>query len=362
MTVITEYRDAVLNDIGAASVSPTGQQSNLGQNAKSQWFALVPRVPGEYVEAALVTIQTTITSGTVTVASVASAVNLDAQVQNVFVSPQANTSPRSYTGSRKAIQEVERLAFGVFASGRSYPGTAIGTINSVTTVTLTSTILVPIGGEAGAIQIQTPAITNAYTPTSGGLTVANTITARTVSGNNPTVVTFKHDVTTSLASGASIDITTFLADPNISADFVDFVASSVTDITGITVIGQDGTFLVDINDGITGTLVDINTFESYANALSATAPASLFFNLRQQGVRKAQMNLATAKAYDLLRMEFANGLSVTPQAGAAPTPAPPAAGQTGRAVAGGVTVVQKGGGGLRPVQPGGGFTGPSRRV
>ena len=104
MTQFSTYRDDVLEDVGAAIVSPSGQQVNVGQSARTQWFQLVPRVPGEYVEAALVTIVTSLTTGTTTLASVANAVQLDAQLLQIFVAPQANTAPRSYTSSRLSSQ------------------------------------------------------------------------------------------------------------------------------------------------------------------------------------------------------------------------------------------------------------------
>lgn len=338
MTEFSAYRDAVLEDIGAAVVSPSGTQSAVGQSARTQWFQLVPRIQGEYVEAALVTIQTSVTTGTTTYASVANAVQLDAQLLQVFVAPQAQTAPRSYTSSRLANQEVERLVFAIDDTSISYPGSAVATINSVTTVTLTNSILVPIGGQGAAIAFQTGSIAAAYTGT--GATVSSTFTVRTVSGTNPSVVTFKDDFTTSLTSGAAVDITTYLNDANLSANWLDFVGCTTATLSGLSITAADGSFLVDFNDAQSGTAGgSIGQLQKYLGKSNYLA-ASTVFNLRRQGIWKAVANLAAAGALEILRIEIDGGPSVGTHAPPAPTAAPPASAQTGKAVAGNITVVQ----------------------
>jgi hypothetical protein len=338
MTELSAYRDDVLEDIGAAVVSPSGQQSGLGQSTRTQWFQLVPRVEGEYVEAALVTIQTSVTTGATTYASVAGAVQLDAQLLQIFVAPQAMTAPRSYTSSRLGCQEVERLVFAMDDTSISYPGTAVATIASVTTVTLTNSILVPVGGMGAAIAFQTGSIAAAYTGASA--TISSTYTVRTVSGLNPTVITFKDDFTNSLASGAAVDITTYLNDANLSANWIDFVGCATSTLEGLTITGADGSFLVDFNDAQSslagGSIGQMQKYISKSNYLAA----STAFNLRRQGVWKASANLAAAGALEILRIEATGGPAVGSHVPAAPTAAPPASRQTGRAVAGNITVVQ----------------------
>ena len=338
MTEFSAYRDAVLEDIGAAVVSPSGQQSNVGPSTRTQWFQLVPRIQGEYVEAAFVTIVTSVTTGATTYASVSNAVQLDAQLLQIFVAPQANTAPRSYTSSRLGCQEVERLAFSLDDASISYPGTAVATIASVTTVTLTNSILVPIGGQGAAIAFQTGAIGAAYTGASA--TLSSTFTVRTVSGLSPAVVTFKDDFTNSLASGAAIDITTYLNDANLSANWLDFVGCGTATLSGLSITGADGSFLVDFNDSESnlagGSIAQLQKYQGKSNYLGA----STVFNLRRQGVWKASANLAAAGALELLRMEIDSGPTVGHSAPAAPTAAPPASNQTGKAVAGNITVVQ----------------------
>jgi hypothetical protein len=338
MTEFSAFRDAVLEDVGAAVVSPSGTQSAVGQNARTQWFQLVPRIEGEYVEAALVTIQTSVTTGTTTYASVANAVQLDAQLLQIFVAPQANTAPRSYTSSRLACQEVERLAFAMDDTSISYPGTAVATIASVTTVTLTNSLLIPIGGQGAAIAFQSGSIAAAYT--GSGATIASTFTVRAVSGLNPSVVTFKDDFTSSLTSGAAVDITTYLNDANLSANWLDFVGCSTSTLAGLSITGADGSFLVDFNDAQSsiagGSIAQLQKYMGKSNFLSA----STLFNLRRQGIWKAVANLAAAGALEILRMEISGGPSVGNAAPPAPTAAPPASNQTGKAVAGNITVVQ----------------------
>ncbi len=338
MSEFSAYRDDVLEDIGAAVVSPSGQQVNVGQSTRTQWFQLVPRIQGEMVEAAFVTITTSVTTGATTYASVANAVQLDAQLLQIFVAPQANTAPRSYTSSRLACQEVERLAFSIDDSSIAYPGTAVATIASVTTVSYTNSILVPVGGQGAAIAFQTGSIAAAYTGASA--TVASTFTVRAVSGLNPSVVTFKDDFTNSLASGAAIDITTYLNDANLSANWLDFVGCATATLSGLSITGADGSFLVDMNDGSSnlagGSIAQLQKYVGKSNYLSA----STVFNLRRQGIWKASANLAAAGALEILRMEISGGPAVGTHAPPAPTAAPPASNQTGKAVAGNVTVVQ----------------------
>ena len=338
MSEFSTYRDAVLEDIGAAVVSPSGQQVNVGSSARTQWFQLVPRVPGEFVEAALVTMTTSVTTGTTTYASVAGAVQLDASLLQIFVAPQANTAPRSYTSSRLACQEVERLAFSLDDSSIAYPGTAVATIASVTTVSYTNSILVPVGGQGAAIAFQSGALGAAYT--GSGATIATTYTVRTVSGLNPSIVTFKDDFTNSLASGAAIDITTYLNDANLSANWLDFVGCATATLAGLSISGADGSFLVDFNDSASslagGSIAQLQKYVGKSNYLAA----STVFNLRRQGIWKAVANTAAAGALEILRMEIDAGPSAGPKTPPAPTAAPPASAQTGRAVAGNVTVVQ----------------------
>jgi len=338
MTMASSYRDAVLEDIGAAVVSPSGQQVNVGQNARTQWFQLVPRIQGEYVEAALVTITTSITTGGTTYASVSGAVQLDASLLQIFVAPQANTAPRSYTSSRLACQEVERLAFVIDDSSISYPGTAAATIAASTTVSFTNTILVPVGGQGAAIAFQSGSIA-AYV-TGASATIASTYTVRAVSGLNPTVVTFKDDFTNSLASGAAVDITTYLNDANLSANWLDFVGCATATLSGLSITGADGSFLVDFNDSASGIAGgSIGQLQKYIGKSNYLA-ASNAFNLRRQGVWKAAANLAAAGALEVLRMEFTEGPQVGEPNPPAATAAPAASKQTGKAVAGNVTVVQ----------------------
>jgi hypothetical protein len=339
MTELSAYRDAVLEDIGAAVVSPSGQQVNVGPSQRTQWFQLVPRVPGEYVEAAYVTIVTSVTTGATTYASVAGAVQLDAQLLQIFVAPQANSAPRSYTSSRLASQEVERLVFAMDDASISYPGTAVATIASVTTVTLTNSLLVPVGGQGAAIAFQTGAIGAAYTGSSA--TLVSTFTVRTVSGLNPTVITFKDDFTNSLASAAAVDITTYLNDANLSAQWLDFVGCTTATLQGLSISGADGSFLVDFNSGAEsytagGSIPQLQKYIGKSNYLSA----STAFYLRRQGVWKASANLAAAGALEVLRIEADGGPEVGQSAAPAPTAAPPASQQTGKAVAGNITVVQ----------------------
>jgi hypothetical protein len=338
MTEFSAYRDAVLEDVGAAVVSPSGSQVNIGPSQRSQWFQLVPRVQGEYVEAALVTFVTSMTTGGTTYASVSGAVTLDAALLQIFVAPQANTAPRSYTSSRLACQEVERLAFTMDDSATLYPGVAVATIAATTTVTAVNSLLVPVGGQGAAIAFQTGAIASAWT--GSGASILSTITVRTVSGLNPAVVTFKDDFTNSLASGAAVDITTYLNDANLSANWIDFVGCSTATLSGLSMTGADGSFLVDFNDNASnlgyGSIAQMQKYAGKSQSLTA----STIFNLRRQGVWKASANLAAAGALEILRMEIDGGPKVGTAATPAPTAAPAASKQTGKAVAGNVTVVQ----------------------
>ena len=338
MTQFSAFRDSVLEDVGAAIVSPSGQQANVGNNARTQWFQLVPRVQGEYVEAALVTITTSITTGGTTYASVSGAVQLDAQLLQIFVAPQAMTAPRSYTSSRLACQEVERLAFSIDDASISYPGTAATTMAASTTYSFTNSILVPVGGQGAAIAFQSGSIA-AYV-TGSSATIASTYTVRTVSGLNPGIVTFKDDFTNSLASGAAIDITTYLNDANLSANWIDFVGCATATLSGLSITGADGSFLVDFNDAASnlagGSIGQLQKYIGKSNYLAA----SNAFNLRRQGVWKATANLAAAGALEVLRMEIAEAPEVATPTPPAQTAAPAASKQTGRAVAGNITVVQ----------------------
>ena len=338
MTEFSAFRDTVLEDIGAAVVSPSGQQVNVGPSARTQWFQLVPRIQGEYVEAALVTITTSLTTGATTAASVAGAVTLDASLLQIFVAPQANTAPRSYTSSRLGCQEVERLSFTLDDSSTFYPGTASTTIASVTTLTFTNSILVPIGGQGAAIAFQSGSIAAFSAAT--GATLLSTFTVRAVSGLNPAVVTFKDDFTNSLASGAAVDITTYLNDANLSANWIDFVGCATATLSGLSITAADGSFLVDFNDSVSGTAGgSIAMLQKYLGK-SQPVTASTVFNLRRQGVWKAVANLAAAGALEIMRLEIDSGPTVGTSAPPAPTAAPPASNQTGKAVAGNITVVQ----------------------
>lgn len=342
MTVLTEYRSAVLEDVGSAAVSPSGQHVNIGSGNKSIWFNLVPRTQGEFVEAALITVQSTVNASTGTASSVASAVQLDAQIGQMFVAPAGATSPRSYAVTRLACQEVERLCFGIDDAGLSYPGTAVASVASGASVTYTNTILVPVGGPGGAVQIQTPPTTQAFGGTAPQ--ILTTATCRVVSGLNPSVVTFRDDITTSFASGAAIDATTFLNDPALSADFIDFIGSTVGNLQGITVIGADGSFLVDINSGETQSLTNLQKYIGKAN----NSTASLAFNLRRQGVKKASLNLLTAGTLELLRIECANGPTTSPANPPAATAAAPASKQVGTPGPGGTVLAASGAGPSSP--------------
>ena len=122
MTEFSSYRDSVLEDVGAAVVSPSGQQVNVGQNARTQWFQLVPRIQGEFVEAALVTITTSVTTGATTYASVAGAVQLDVIIYGTgfqatqFLTPM-RVSGRGGIGLHEAWQDGAQAYLGITVSG-----------------------------------------------------------------------------------------------------------------------------------------------------------------------------------------------------------------------------------------------------
>jgi len=334
MTVISEYRKAVVDGIGAPYMASNGNQSNVGAQVRTQWFSLVPRVPDQYVLGALVTVQTVVNAASGTASSVSGAVQLDAQLLNAFVAPAGGTAPRSYALSRLAIQEMERLTLGYEAVGTTYYGTAIASIASGSSATYTNTVFVPVGGPAAAISFQTQPTTNAFGGTAP--TFTSQFWVRSVTGTNDTVITFEDTFTNSLSSGATIPITNYFP-VDISPDMMGFIGNSVTDVQGLTVTGNDGSFIVDVNTSETQSLVNIQNYLGGANAKSTT----LWFDLHRQQVHSATANIGTAKAYELMFVEFADGYSAAPKTPPATPAAPPASKNTGKTLPGQVVVPTK---------------------
>jgi hypothetical protein len=335
MTTITEYQEAVQEAMFAPVQGPSAYQSGVGAGVDSQWFSVVPRVPGEYVMGALVTISTFVNAPSATAASVSAAVNLDIGLNYVQVAPAPGVGPRSYTASRLATQEVERLCLGDNAAGISYPGTAVASIASASSSTIVNTVFVPVGGQAGAVKLHTAPIANAFTGT--GVTYSSQIWVRSISGANPTVVTFEDNFTNSLSSGAAIDITANMP-IDIACDYIDFVGLATASLSGITMWGADGSILVDVNSGETTTLNQMQKYGVNANSLIT----SMVFSPRRQIPRKTVLNLAAATSLEILAVAFDNGVSagdVHVKAGT--TPVPNASQNTGTAVAGGQLVLPK---------------------
>lgn len=332
MSEISEYQDEVRENIAAAIIAPNGTQSNQGANVRTQDFPLVPRSPAEYVLGALVTIQTVVNAASGTASSVSASVALDASLTSEYVLPAPGGNPRSYTATRLGSQEVERLCLGDTTGGISYPGSAISSIASGSSSSITNVIFIPVGGHAGAINVQTAPTTQAY----GGVapTATSQFWVRTVSGTNPVVPTFFEKTTTSFSSGTNTDITPFFQNWNISPDFVDFVGTTTSTLQGITLLGADGSVLVNVNSSETTTLNQIQKYTASQNS----STASMVFNLRKQQVYTATANIAVAGTLDLLMLEFKGGASSLPKTNAATPPDAPASKNTGRVVAGNAVV------------------------
>src|SRR5580698_9230483 len=109
MTSIREFIAEASENAGAAVIAPNGTQNNVGSGQTTQPFNLIPRVEGEFVLGALVTIVSTLSASGGTASSVSGAVNLDVCLQQCQVLPAGGTVPRSQFASRMAIQEAERL-------------------------------------------------------------------------------------------------------------------------------------------------------------------------------------------------------------------------------------------------------------
>lgn len=335
MTVLSEYQAAVNDAILSVSQGPSAYQSGVGAGVDSQWFSVVPRVPGENVLGALITLASTLSATGGTASSVSNAVNLDVNLNYVQVAAAPGGQLRSFTASRLATQEVERYSIGT-ATALSYPGTAVASIASAATTSITNVIFVPIGGEAGAVKIHTAATTQAYGGTAP--TISTQIWVRGVSSPNDTVVTFEDNFTASLASGANTDCSAYMP-IDIAADVIDFVGNSAasTQIFGITAWGADGSVLEDVNSGESTTLTQMQKYIGPAN----TSTVSTMWSPRKQLVRKCLVNLGTAQALEVLSIALDKGSTASPPVTPGTTPVPSASNLTGKTVAGGQTVLPK---------------------
>lgn len=333
MTKLSEYQAAFNEAVLSATQGPSAYQNNVGAGVDSQWFSGVPRVPGENLMGFLVTLQSTLSATSGTATSVSGAVNLDVNLNYVQVASAPGGQLRSYSASRLATQEVERLVVGT-TSAVAYPGTTVASIASAATAAITNVIFIPCGGQAGALKIHTAPTTQAYGGTAP--VVSTNIWVRSISSPNETVVTFEDNFTASLSSGANVDISAYMP-VDITADWIDIVgvSAATTQVLGITAWGADGSVLEDVNGGEATTLTQMQKYIGPAN----TSTVSTVWSPRKQLVRKCLINLGTAQALEILSIAIDGGKTAQTPVTPGTTPVPNAANLTGKTVNGGQVVL-----------------------
>ena len=312
-SVLDAYRSEFR--LRASKAQFSDEQSQLPLQTPSKWFNVSP-VSSPYTLAAKVIFNYTVTA-TAAVAPNAGTDTLSPFFTNgiLEIGPAKDTEPRSQVLTREFAEAIEKFTYDI---NYGYPRPALPTFTAAGATTVTSSIYLPIGGEAAAMRlIPNPAPSNLYATPADVTFAINYIKLYVVDGMNDTVFAYKDTTTPALGTGLQ-SIRDYFS-KNIQPDVIFMLGETTSTVTQIFATALDKKTLYNTTD--------MSVVADGALALTPNTgadPFALDITALGEGFRTIQVNYANATTHRLGFYQLSGGQVVNSPMEAAPTESTPA--------------------------------------